>query len=157
MRGLLVATTALLAILVGVLTGCAGPAGPDHEESTSPAHTPTASPSAPTSATSDTGDLVVCASIAPLVARMNGAFNTLTAGASQQRRTQVAGSFERTHRQIRTIVERAGLTRPDQVRDRALAVAQESAKVARLLRSGSAVGNGGLQTAQRQLATACAK
>lgn len=158
MRGLLVATVAMLAVLAGVLAGCGGLAGPDHEESTGLTATPTsATPSEPTAATSDTGDLVVCAQIAPLVARINGTFNALGATASQRRRSRVAGSFERTHRQIRTIVARAGLIHPDQVRASALAVAEETAKVARLLRSGSAVGNGGLQTAQRKLAAACAK
>lgn len=155
MRGLLIATVTLLAVLSAALAACGGPAGPDHEESTTP--TPTASRPAPTSATSETGDLVVCAQVAPLIARINGSFNTLSAGASQQRRTSVARAFERAHSQIRTIVERAGLTHQDQVRLRTLAVVTETARVARLLRSGAAVGNAGLQSAQQQLGVACKK
>lgn len=156
MRGLLVLIVGLLVPALA-LCACGLSAEPDRGESAkpSPASSGPSTGSSPTAATSDTGDLVVCGQVAPLIAQINGTFNTLSAGATQRRRTLVAGAFERAHGKIRTIIERAGLPSGNAVRVQGLAVARETARVARLLRTGAAVGNADLQSAQRRLGVAC--
>lgn len=151
MRGL----SALIAILLIVLSvaACAGPARPDRDESARPSRSVPAP--APTFARSATGELVVCARVAPLVAEANGAFNSLPVRASTARRDQAAATLQAAQGHIRRIVAEAGLRPGNRVRSRALAVAAQTARVARLLRAGAAVGNGGLQRVQSRLAAAC--
>jgi hypothetical protein len=138
------------------LGGCGGADEPERQASKVRTPAPS-SPGTPPPATGDTGDLVVCARVAPLIARINGQFNALTATASQRRRTAVARSFDQAHLQIRTIIAQAGLDPASAVRVRGLVVAAQTARVAHLLRAGAAVGYAGLQTAQRQLGVACKK